>query len=669
MLTAAQAASERATGMKAQRNDPCPCGSGKKFKKCCQLQEPASPAVPAPAAIAKALDAALAHHQAGRLTEAEQAYRAILAQQPKQMDALHLLGVVCLQRGDFSNAITLIESAIRIGGPLRDFLYNLGNALRGVRRDAEAVAAYSKILETAPDDVDALNNLGLACRGAGRMAEALSCFERARGLAPHDPDLLGNLGLVLADMNRGEEAITFYRQALQLNPALPEVLNNLGSSLQNAGDTEGAIAAYRQALHFRPDYPEAHSNLIFSLDFVEAGGVAGQQAERCRWADRFAARIVPATGHANSLEPARRLRIGYLSPDFRHHSAAYAFAPLILAHDPQNFEIYCYSNSPVSDDLTERFRQNAEHWRPVYGLSDAEAAQLIRTDGIDILVDLAAHSRNNRLGIMAHRPAPVQASGWGHANGTGLATIDYLFSDPVYVPPAEAAHYREKILYLPCVIGYLVQTGAPELTPLPALHKGHVTFGSFSRMAKISPEVLTLWAELMQQVPGSRILFKAPELNSPGQCSLLLAHMQANGIAPERIDMLPGSPWQAHVASIGSVDIALDPYPHGGGISVLDCLWMGVPVLAMERPIPAGRVAASILKVHGLDDWIATDKVGFLSMACRHAADLEGLAMLRSGLRARLAASPAGDARSYAAAVEGHYRNIWQDFTRAACGR
>lgn len=652
--------------MKASRNDPCPCGSGKKFKKCCQESVATTPPQPS---VEQLLDEAIAQHQAGQVAAAEAGYRAVLARQPNQIDALHLLGVVCSQHGDHDTAVTLIQEAIRLGGAHRDFLYNLANALRGVRRDAEAVEAYRQILQTQPNDIAALNNLGLAYRGAGQSAEALACFERAHQLAPTDPDLLGNIGLVLSDMNRGDESIVFYRQALAINPRQPEVLNNLGSSLQNAGDTAGAIAAYQQALACRPAYAEAHSNLIFSLDFVEAGGVEAQQAERKRWAATFAARVPAYREYDNDRTPERKLRIGYVSPDFRHHSAAYAFAPLILDYDRTQFEVVCYSNSPVSDDLTQRFQAHATAWRPIVGLNDAQAAAQVRADGVDILVDLAGHSRNNRLGVMAYHPAPLQASGWGHANGTGLPAVDFLFSDPVYIPPAEAAFYQEEILYLPCVISYLVQDAAPALSASPVAQNGYLTFGSFSRLAKISTDVLDLWADLLCRIPDSRMLFKAPELNSPGRCSELLAYMQARGVAPERLTLQPGTPWREHVAAIASVDIALDPYPHGGGVSVLDCLWMGVPVLAMQRPIPAGRVAASILKVHGLDDWIATDAQDFLALAARKAAAPAALATLRAELRARVAASPVGNGQHYAAAVETHYRAIWRRFTQTVSGR
>lgn len=652
--------------MKANRNDSCPCGSGKKYKKCCQ--DKTAPVV-ATVSVEALLDSAIAAHQRGELDAAEQGYGAVLAQQPKQVDALHLLGVVCMQRGDFRAAIEFIQEAIRHGGEHRDLIYNLGNALRGARRDMEAAEAYRRILVHSPQDVEALNNLGLALRGAGQSTEALACFEQALALAPADTDVMGNVGLVLSDINRGDEAIAIYRKALALNPALPEILNNLGSALQNTGDTVAAIQAYRQALAYKPTYAEAHSNLIFSMDFVEEGGVAAQQAERARWADTYTADIAPYAHFPNVRDADRKLRIGYVSPDFRHHSAAYAYAPLILSYDRERFDVYCYSNTPVVDDLTQRFRQSATQWRDVYALNDAQVASQIRGDEIDILVDLAGHSRNNRLGVMAHRPAPIQASGWGHANGTGLRTVDYLFSDPVYIPPEEQRFFREKILYLPCVIGYLARPEAPWEPELPALRNGHVTFGSFSRLAKVSAEVLDVWAKLLCELPESRILFKAAELGSPGRCSELLASMQARGVDPARITLMPGTSWREHVQAMAGMDIALDPYPHGGGISILDGLWMGVPALAIQRPMPAGRVAASVLKAHSLGDWVAETAEEFLTIAKAKTADLASLAALRRELRERVAHSPVGDARTYAAAVEKHYQSAWHAFIQSDSGR
>ncbi len=574
---------------------------------------------------------------------------------------MRLLGAVRLQQGRYAESIALYEETLRLHGQHRDSLYNLGNALRGANRDIEAISVYRELLITHPNDVATLNNMALALRALRRNAEALACLEQAKQLAPTDCELLSNLGVTLLDMNRIDESIAVLKDALSLNPNQADACNNLGNALQRTGDVEAAIVCLRQALALRPHYPEAHSNLIFLLDFVEHGGAAGQQAERKRWADQYAEPSLARTTFDHNRNPLRKLRIGYVSPDFRQHSAAYGFGPMLLNYDRHDFEVICFSNTPVGDSLTERLKASVDAWHDICALSDREAAALIEQTQIDILIDLAGHSANNRLGIFAYRPAPIQASGWGHANGTGLATMDYLFADPIYIPPTDALHYREQLCYLPCTLGYIPPGQAPDLTPLPALKNGYLTFGSFNRLSKINPATLACWVSLLRQLPDSHLLIKAPELNSPRRQEELRSTFETAGISPSRLHLQAGTPWEAHLEAIGNVDIALDAFPHGGGISVFDCLLMGVPVLAVQAPIPTGRLAASILHAAGLDAWVAADANQAVSLALAHANHLDTLAELREGLRQHLCEKTIiGNPVRYCKAVEHELRRLWQ---------
>lgn len=650
--------------MTTGRNDPCPCGSGKKFKKCC-LEKQDSPSHPP---LEHRLNTAIAHHQSGQMEEAEAAYRAILDENPGNAATLHLLGVIHFQRGDFRVAADLIGQALELSGPQRDMLYNLGNALRGLRRDREAAEAYLLGLSQAPDDVAILNNLGLAYRDLREYERAAECYTRALAQTPGDVDIQINLGLAHADMHHVEEAIAQYRRALAQAPDRPELCNNLGVALIATGDIEAALPLLEHAVRQRPDYVEAHSNLIFCLDFIERDGTARQQAERRRWATAHTRNIPRYAAHDNLPLPDRPLRIGYVSADFRRHSAAYAFAPLLFDHDRAHFEIFCYSNSTTDDDMTQKMRATATGWRDIYALSDEAAAKQIRQDGIDILVDLAGHARDNRLLVFARKPAPIQATGWGHANGTGMTEIDAIFTDPIVLPPDEASLYAETPVNLPCLLGYMADPDAPQPTPLPSRSSGQVTFGCFSRFSKVTGEALDLWCELLRMLPGSRMIFKSAELNSQGKCKTLLCDLNNRGIGKERIDLIGWTPWHEHLAAMNRVDLMLDTFPHGGGVGVLDGLWMGVPVLSLKRPIHTGRIAASILTAAGMTDWIAESKETFLERALRQTADLESLSTLRMSLRSRLRLTPIGNPRAYAQAVETEYRKLWHGWCARQAG-
>lgn len=655
--------------MAAQRNDPCPCGSGKKYKKCCidkdlnkDLRTPSSAPANRKTSPSDHLQAGFAAHQAGELDRAANEYASVLASEPKNPNALHLLGVVRMQQERYSEAIELLQQTVALHGEQRDFLYNLGNALRGARRDKEAISVYQRLLARHPKDIDTLNNLGLAYRNLHQPRDAHACFVAAQKLAPGDADLIINIGLALFELNQPDEAIARYQEALKLAPGRAEVWNNFGTALQQTGDAPAAEQMLAKAIALRPDYPEALSNYAFCLDFIESSGAAAQQAARKRWAERCTHKITPFSTFANPPTPERPLRIGYVSADFRQHSAAYAFGAMLLYRNTEVFHVELFSNSPTRDALTERFIAATDAWHEIYGLSDADAAALIQSRAIDILIDLSGHSKDNRLGIFARRPAPVQLSGWGHANGTGLSTVDYLLADEIYIPPHDAVHYAEKVRYLPCTLGYFPQSEAPPVTPLPMAANGYVTFGAFSRLSKVSPETLEKWCELLHTMPTSRLIVKAPELNSPERQAKLRQYFDAAGLGSKRVQLLGGSPWFEHLQVIAQSDIVLDPFPHGGGVTVLDCLWMGVPVMTINCPIPTGRLAAAILHSMGMGDWVANSVAELIPKLKDQLSNPAALATLRQTLRQRMLDSTVGNPHRYVAAVENEYRAIWREW-------
>jgi len=337
--------------------------------------------------------------------------------------------------------------------------------------------------------------------------------------------------------------------------------------------------------------------------------------------------------------------VGYVSADFRHHSAASCFGPVLRRHDHSRFQINLYSGVRVEDDWTQEFRSLADVWRNAAELSDEALARQIQTDGVDILIDLSAHSEGNRLLAFARKPAPVQITAWGHGGGTGLPMIDYQLTDPVFIPPEVRHPFAETCFDLPCCLTFEAPECADAVRPLPAIAAGFVTFGSLNRFSKVSPEVFERWMRILEAMPDSRLLLKDPMLAA---------------IDPARLELRGSTSRQQHLATCHGIDLALDTFPQNGGIATWEALWMGVPVVALLGGSPAGRLSGAILGAVGLGEWAAEDPDAYLELAVRKASDLDALACLRAELRSRILASPAGNPEHYTHAVEEAYRTLWK---------
>lgn len=643
---------------------------------------------------------ALRRHLEGDLQQAEAGYRRGLAAQPDNPQAHYNLGIVLKQQGKPAEAATAYRRAIALNPDFAEAHNNLGSALRDMGKPEEAAAAYGKAVAVRPDYAEAHNNLGNALTDTGKLKDALACFYQAVALKADYAEAYYNIGNTLLKMEKPEEAADAYRQAIALKKDFTEAYGNLGNAMKEQGRFEEAvacyhkaidlnpnnadlfhnlgfvllelrkpgpaIAAYRRALAIDPGFADAGANLIFALDFDPTAAIADHRRELSRWNDinvrPLSHEIKP---HANFPDPERRLRIGYVSADFRSHSAAHVFGSVLLGHDPSQFQVFCYANSPKEDGLTERFRQAASRWRRIDGLTDADAAELIREDAIDILVDLSGHSEGNRLLVFARKPAPIQVTAWGRATGTGVETIDYLFSDKIFIPPDEQCFYAEKIIYLPCTLGYICPEDAPPVGPLPVLTNGRISFGCLNRLAKISDGLLDVWGELLRSLPDAVIILKDPSLDLAVRRDVIRREFGERGVAPERVILLGRTPWRQHLATYNRIDIGLDPFPHGGGISTLEGLWMGTPFVTLKGNKPNSRGATSIQSAIGLDGWSADAPGQYLKIAVTMAGNIDALAGLRNTLRRRVAESSVGDRRIYVGAVENAYRDMW----RRWCGK
>jgi predicted O-linked N-acetylglucosamine transferase (SPINDLY family) len=567
------------------------------------------------------------HYRAGRLGEAELACRAILERDPGHPEALHWLALMALDAGQNETAAEL----------------------------------YSRAIACAPQNPVLHHNLGEAFRRQERMEDAVRCYRRAVELKPGYAQAHFSLGNGLGILGDVDGAIAHYRQALAIQPDFPQAHNNHGNACKALGLPEEAEQCYRRALALWPEFEVAHSNLIFTMDLLERYGVAEQQAERRRWYERHALKFGPSIRqHENIPDSGRKLRIGYVSADFRRQSACMAFGPVICLRDRASFEAICYSGVTKEDEVTARLRAAADGWRSTVGVSDDALSDTIRRDRIDILVDLSGHMAGNRLLVFARKPAPVQVSAWGNVTGTGLESMDYLFAEALTIPAAERPHFAEKVIDLPATICYEPPEYLPEVSPLPALERGSLTFGCANRPEKISDRVIALWGRILAQFPASRLLLKGQGLGGTGLRHRMLERLAGAGIPPKRALLLGGSPHVEHLKTYHMVDVALDPYPHGGGITTAEALAMGVPVVTLMGGTLPSRISASFLNALGMPEWIARTDEEYVQIALAAAQDLPRLARLREHLRARFLRSPIGDLQGYTRAVERAYRAIWQ---------
>jgi len=508
--------------------------------------------------------------------------------------------------------------------------------------------------EVVDQPVVILLQQGIALYRQGDMAGAEDVFTRVLLDDPGNPHALHLLGLIVHKRGDHEMAETLLTRALTLHPH-SRVASNLGVLQQQQGRLDAAIATYRQALRLEPDYLEAATNLLFALDLHPHATPELLLAERRAFAEAFCDPLTAqAEPHANDRDPDRRLRIGYVSPDFRHHSAATSFR-WITAHDPSAVETYLYSTASVHDDMSGPFRAAADVWCEVGDLGDAELAAVIREDAIDILVDLAGISQGGRPLLFALKPAPIQVVGWGYGAGTGMQAFDYLVGDDTATPPDHADRYREQILRLPCLLAYAPGV-YPELSDgSPQKRHGYRMYGYLGRAQKVTEPTLAVWAEILRRDPTSRLLLKHGQWEVRGQRDRVAHALWALGVPPERVEVRGQTARVEHLAAYNEVDVALDTFPQTGGVTVADACLMGVPTVTLLGETVQGRVTASILKAILADGLVASTTDEYVSRALRGVAP-----RVRRVLRSSLLTSILCQPRAYAQACEAAYYRIWQ---------
>jgi predicted O-linked N-acetylglucosamine transferase (SPINDLY family) len=568
---------------------------------------------------------ALAHHRAGRLAEAERGYREILDREPEHADSLHLLGVLALQAGNLPSALTLVERAA---------------ALR-------------------PDAATCRNNLGQILERLQRNDEAARCYEAAIELDGGYAEAHNNLGYLRARQDRLTDAEALYRKAIELDPEYAEPHTNLGNLRKDRGDLDAAIASYRRAIELRPDLSELHSNLLLTLHYHPSYSPADLEREHRAWAARHVAPLGRLRRpHTNTRDPDRRLRVGYASADFREHPVARFVLPLFREHDRRQIEVVAYSDVTTPDTVTRLVREHVDRWRDVAVLGDEQLADAVRADGIDVFVDLAAHSGRNRLLTFARKPAPVQITYLAYCSTTGVDAIDYRVTDRFLDPPTEPSHYVESSLHLPrCYWCYSAPPLADSARPTTEREAGPPTFGCLNNFAKVSGVTLELWTRLLRRVPEARLLVYA---RTDAHRERVRAALRAAGLGESRAAFVGYQSLADYLATYRQIDVGLDPYPYGGGTTTCDALWMGVPVVSLAGRTAVSRAGSTLLANVGLERLVARDEEQYVERAAALLRDPAALAGLRRELRRRVESSPLMDAAQFARDIEDEFRTAWR---------
>jgi tetratricopeptide (TPR) repeat protein len=647
--------------------------------------------------VADLLKVGLAHQQAGRGAIAEEMYRRVLRFDPRQADALHLMGVLELGRGRREAALQLLDQAVEAAPRRGDIHLSRAGALAGLSRAAEALDAFAAACRLVPDmavahhglgralvetrsgdprphyrralaldpALSAWNDLGWAIHQMVSMAAARTGYARAIALAPLDTLALRNLAGSLVASGEGLAALRRYRQTLALEPDNGGAFAGVAALFSAWGEVAAARVAFDRAAWLENPPGEAWSQRLFFLNFVPGLGFAEHFRENRRWAERIEAGVGALPVFANERAPERRIRVAYVSPELvaGHNQLAWLM-PLLENHDRRSFEVAVYADVPHPDQGTRRIAEVADRFVDIHDLPRDRQAARLRADGIDIAVNLCGWRASERA-LFAWRAAPIQVAYDNHVTTTGMRAIDFRITDAEVDPPGVADDwYTERLVRLET--GYASHhppAEAPEVNALPARRNGYLTFGSVNQVPKLSLPTIALWSRLLAAVPDARLMLKAYNLADPHVAGLVRKRFGANGIDPGRIDFVGAFVDPAdHFRAVGEIDICLDPFPFNGGKSTCDALWMGVPVVTLAGNSLMSRIGASLLARAGFPDLVAPNEDAYLAIALDLACDIDRLERLRQGMRAKLSASVLFDGAAHTRDLEAAYRRFWREW-------
>ncbi len=714
---------EQEPGMNSIRNAPCICGSGKKFKKCCEKKKKLRSANPSDEEFGQLVSL----YNLGHYVELERGSRSLIKRFPGSGLAWKLLSVALLMQGKtalpefqkaailmpndaqvhfnlgsvlknlgrFEEAIACFQKALQINPTYSEALNNMGNAQSDLGQLNDAVDSFSRVLKITPNSevahnnmgvalkqlgktdkavegfncalkinpnyVEAINNLGNAQIDSGKLSDAVDCFKRVLTIDPNNAAAYCNLGNAQVELGELNEAVDCFRHTLAINPKFSTALNNLANAQCDLGQLSNAIESIRQALEMDPDFTAAFSSLLF-LQNYSAAHVSPSFLEEAHQYGRMVAKKVasPFASWQCEVSP-ERLRVGIVSGDLCAHPVGYFLEGLLAQIDPTKIELIAYPTHPQFDELTDRIKPLFSSYKPLFGQSDQAAAERIHGDAVHILIDLSGHSIHNRLPVFAWKPAPVQVSWLGYFATTGVKEIDYLLADKVCVPEARHGDFSEAIWYLPDTrLCFTPPERDSAVAALPALKNGFITFGCFQVLAKVSDDVLEAWAKILSTLPNARLRWQCKQFGSPDVLEQVSQRLQQRGINLERVDMFGAVSREAYLMAHAEVDMILDTFPYPGGTTTCEALWMGVPTLTLAGETLLAKQGESINIVSGLNDWVVSSTTDYIDRAVTLASDLPLLAALRSELREKISLSPLFDSARFARNLEDALWEMWQ---------
>lgn len=643
------------------------------------------------------LQQATSLHQQGFLQQAQGIYNSILDANPRHPDALHFLGILFAQTNRAEEGVALIRRAIAINPFQHAMFSNLGNTLTSLARHDEAIAAYRQALVLKPDFLQAHCNLGHALSTTGQHELALAHFCAALKLSPnlfeallgkaasllalghraqaistldtaiqknpgtdHACDLLGNM---LRNFGMLHESRQYMEAALKLNPQRADTWNNLGATYYELGQLQDAIKCYQQAIKVDPNHLNGHSSLLFGLSISPTHTPAEYLTQAQAYRDILLATAQPyQTWNAAPIDEAHPLRVGFVSGDLRHHPVGFFLESLVTHVDTSKVHLLAYSTTHKEDELTERLKTRFAVWRNIQGVKAQEAARVIHEDALHILIDLSGHTHDNQLPIFAWHPAPVQMSWLGYFASTGVPHIDWILADARCAPKEDDVMFTEQVLRLPQTrLCFTPPANAPDVSALPALSNGYVTFGSFQPLIKLNDDVLALWARVLAAVPNSQLRIQSNGLKDDTYCKHWMNRLEQFGIAPDRVAMHGHESHRDYLCAHRSVDMILDCFPYPGGTTTCEALWMGVPTLTLVGNTMLSRQGAAIMQTAHLPDWVAIGHDHFVALAVEKAGQVSQLSVLRHGLRDHVSRSPLFDGPRFAADWLATLQQLWAD--------
>lgn len=592
------------------------------------------------------------------------AYVEAIKLQPDFVAAYNNLGIALHDLGQYAEAQQVYQKALQLDPTFVPAYLGLGVTLQALGNIPEAIAIGEQAVLLRPDSADALNNLGNVLTEGDRLEDAIHACQRAIVLRPDFADAFCNLGNAYKKQGQISAALQAYRRAIELDPNFAEAYSNLGNTRMAACEIEAAVQAFQQAIALQPGLTNLYSNLLYALHFLPDDDGAAIYRPHARWNAEHMVNLAQgaeAAFQAHDRQPNRRLRVGYMAPDFREHCQSFFTVPLLGHHDHAGFEIFCYADVLMPDAVTERLRGYADVWRSTVGLTDEALVERIRGDQIDILVDLTMHMARGRPGVLARRAAPVQVSWLAYPGTTGLTNVQYRITDPYLDPAEEKARegwYSEESLRLPETFWcYDPLTTDPAVNGLPALEAGgRITLGCLNNAFKINEVGLGIWAQILARLPGARLLLLVPAGEHRAR---ILARL---GVTAERVAFVERLPRAEYLRLYHQIDLCIDTFPYNGHTTSLDALWMGVPVVSLCGRTAVARAGYSQLSNLGLPELVAHSPEAYVARVVELAGDLPRLAELRRTLRGRLEASPLMDGARFARNMEDGYRRMWERY-------